>query len=60
MRWSLILAQDDYELKFRSTKEHSNADMLSRLPKSVKSELPVENMIHSLQIDTLPVPSSEI
>ena len=38
MRWSLILAQYDYELKFRSTQQHSNADMLSRLPTSVKSE----------------------
>ena len=38
VRWSLILAQYDYELKFRSTQQHSNADMLSRLPTSVKSE----------------------
>ena len=38
VRWSLILAQYDYELKFRSTQEHSNTDMLSRLPTSVKSE----------------------
>ena len=60
MRWSLILAQYDYELKFRSTKEHSNADMLSRFPTSMKSELPVDNMIYSLQIDTLPVTSTEI
>ena len=45
VRWSLILAQYDYELKFRSTKKHSNADMLSRLPTSVKSKLPVDNMI---------------
>ena len=55
-----MLAQYDYELKFRSTKEHSNADMLSRLPTSVKSELPVDNVIYSLQIDTLPVTSTEI
>ena len=48
MRWSLILAQYDYELKFRSTKEHCNADMLSRLPTTVKNELPVDNMIYSL------------
>ena len=55
-----MLAQYDYELKFRSTKEHSNADMLSRLPTSVKSKLPVDNVIYSLQIDTLPVTSTEI
>ena len=60
VRWSLILAQYDYELKFRSAKEHCDADMLSRLPTSVKSELPVDNMIYSLQIDILPVTSTEI
>ena len=60
MRWSLILAQFDYELKFRSTKEHCNAVMLSRLPTTVKNELLVDNMINSLQIDTLPVTSTEI
>ena len=51
--------QYDYELKFRSTKKH-NADKLSRLPTSVKSELPVDKTIYSLQIDTLPVTSTEI
>ena len=60
VRWSLILAQCDHELKFWSTKGHCNADMLSRLPTSVKSELPVDNMIYNLQIDTLPVTSTEM
>ena len=48
VRWSLILAQYDYELKFVSSEEHCNADMCSRLPTSVKSELPVGNMTYSL------------
>ena len=60
MRWSLILKQYVYELKFRSTKDYCNADMLSRLSTSVKSELPIDNMIKSLQIDPLPVTSSEV
>ena len=34
--------------------------MLSRLPISVKSELPDDNMIYSLLIDTLPVTSTGI
>ena len=34
--------------------------MLSRLPISVKSELPDDNMIYSLLIDTLPVTSTAI
>ena len=50
VRWSLILAQYDYELKDGSTKKHCNADILSRVPTSVKSELSVDNMIYSLQI----------
>ena len=60
MRWSLIIAENDYELKFKSTKEHCNGDILSRLPTSLKSELPVDNMMYSLQIDALPVTSTEI
>ena len=60
VRWSLLLSQYDYELEYRSTKKHCNADMLSRLPRTVKSELPVHNMIYSLQIDTLPITSDEI
>ena len=50
MRWLLILAQYDYELKDGSTKKHCNADILLRLPTLVKSELSVDNMIYSLQI----------
>ena len=45
VRWSLILSQCDYELEYRSTKKHCNADMSSRLPRTVKSELPVDNMM---------------
>ena len=45
VRWSLILKQYVYELKIRSTKDYCNADMLSRLSTSVKSELPTDNMI---------------
>ena len=48
VRWSLMLAQYDYELNFRSTKKHCNADILSRLPTSVKSELPADNMTYNL------------
>ena len=50
----------DYDLKIRSTKEHGNTDILSRLPGTVKSELPVGNIIYSLQIDMLPVTVNKI
>ena len=56
----LILGQYDYELKFRSTTDHCNADMLSILPTSAKRKLPVDTMIYSFHIDTLTVTSTEI
>ena len=44
----------------RLTEEHGNADILPRLPRKIKRELPVNNMIYSLPIDTLPVIVDEI
>ena len=32
VRWSLILNSYDYEIEFRNTTKHNNADMLSRIP----------------------------
>lgn len=37
----------------RSTKKHGNADMLSRLSRKIKNELPIDNMIYSIPIGTL-------
>ena len=38
-RWAVLLAAYQYTIKFKSTKEHANADGLSRLPLSDKVEL---------------------
>ena len=60
VRRALILNQYDYEIEFKPTKEHGNADMLSRLPRSVTSDLPVDNLLYSLQISALPSTADEI
>ena len=45
-RWVLILAAHQYDIKFRKTSEHSNADMLSRLPtKSYNCDDPVDSSV---------------
>ena len=52
--WALILAVYQYQLQFRSTDEHKNADMLSRLP------LKEEDFTASEVADNLPVTSRQI
>ena len=40
VQWSLILAQNDYDVEIKSTKEDGFADILSRLPRVVKGNFP--------------------
>ena len=57
-RWALLLSAYSYEIEFRSTHEHGNADGLSRLP--LESEMSVESpttasVFNLAQIESLPL-----
>jgi len=62
-RWSLILAAYSYDIQFRPTGAHANADGLSRLPlkneePSVTSEEPA--IFNVSQIESLPVTAKQM
>ena len=60
-RWALILAAYQYQLQFRSTDEHKNADMLSRLPLKGEDFTASEEPIFSITcVNSLPVTSQQI
>ena len=63
-RWALILSTYSYDVEFRPTQQHSNADMLSHLPlqqlqdsQTEESEVSVFNIS---QLDRLPVTENEL
>ena len=62
-RWALLLSAYTYNIKFRSTKMHSNADGLSRLP--LPDDLPVGNapdppIFNMSQLELLPIQAQEV
>jgi len=60
--WALLLATYQYNIEFRSTHEHSNADGLSRLPLAAKEGESVSTIsVFSLsQIEFLPVNADKL
>ena len=64
-RWSVILSAYNYDISFRSTKLHANADALSRLPLSPTTEAGtytdrVCSVFNVGQMEALPVTSSQL
>lgn len=64
-RWALFLAAHSYEIEFKGTKQHCNADGLSRLPLSTTEERksssqdPAE-VFYTAVVEQLPVTNTEI
>ena len=62
-RWSLTLGAYDYSIQFKPGKDHTNADMLSRLPLPETPEvvpLPGETVLLLDMLNSLPVTAQQI
>ena len=60
IRWSLILNMYDFDIKFRPTDKHNNADMLSRIPLPSSTPEPVMHRVHSMQIENFCVDAATV
>ena len=62
-RWSLTLSANEYEIQYRSTSKHANADAMSRLPLPVKpsdTPTPPEFILLVENMDSSPITSAQI
>ena len=66
-RWAILLSVYTYDIEFKPTKEHGNADMLSRLPvgpdhffDDQQSLNVVVNLIQDSQVQELPISAIQV
>ena len=62
-RWAILLATYQYDIEFRSTKQHSNADAFSRLPLRTHEEIErvsATSVFNLTQIAFLPVDTDKL
>jgi hypothetical protein len=60
-RYAIFLSGFMYDIEYKSTKRHNNADALSRLPVQNDTDTKTaDDVFHMSQIDDLPVTSAEI
>jgi len=64
-RWAIILSAYTYEVKYKPSDQHGNADGLSRLPLELGSEWIDESqdtvcLLEQLQLNQLPIKASDI
>ena len=62
VRYALFLASHDYEIEYKNTTKHCNADGLSRLPvPEVRTEdIDPDDLLHMSQLEKMPVTSAQV
>ena len=61
-RWALLLSVYPYDIKFKPTSKHANADRLSHLPlkETCSGNYPDPTLFNLVQLNSLPVTATEV